>query len=157
MLDVDGGDDVDPRVEDRIHVLPPLLVVRAGGVRVCEFVDQGDVGMPRDHGIQVHFGELDAAMLDGHPRNDLQTGEHRRRGVAVVGFHDRDDHVFAQIPKPAALFEHRVRLTDTGRRTEQHPQAAAGGHAALPYPFPLGSSCARAMFSWSTLTVGSPR
>ncbi len=40
VLDVDGRDHVDAGVEDRVDVLPPLLVRRAGHVRVRQLVDE---------------------------------------------------------------------------------------------------------------------
>src|SRR5574340_342426 len=44
MLDVDRRVDVDPGGQELLHVLPALLVARAGGVGVGELVDQGDLG-----------------------------------------------------------------------------------------------------------------
>ncbi len=52
VLDVHGRDDADARGEERLNVLPPLLVLAAGGVRVRELVDQGDVGGPGDDGVE---------------------------------------------------------------------------------------------------------
>ena len=41
VLDVDGGDHVDAGVEERLDVLPSLLVRRAGNVGVRQLIDEG--------------------------------------------------------------------------------------------------------------------
>ena len=59
VLDVDVRDDVDPGLEQFLHVLPALLVARSRDVGVGELVDQRDLGMPGQHRVEVHF-------LEGH-------------------------------------------------------------------------------------------
>ena len=44
VLDVDGGDDVDARVEELVDVLPPLGVARARDVGVRQLVDEATCG-----------------------------------------------------------------------------------------------------------------
>ena len=53
MLTVD--DHVDAGVEDLLDILPALLVDGAGRVRVRELVDEGDLGMPREDGLDIHL------------------------------------------------------------------------------------------------------
>ena len=62
VLDVDRGDDVDAGVEQRVDVLPALLVPAAGDVGVRQLVDQGDRGSPGEHGVEVHLLERRAAV-----------------------------------------------------------------------------------------------
>ncbi len=57
MLDVDGRDDVDAGVEELVHVLPPLGVPRAGSVGVGELVDEGDLRVACEDGVDVHLLE----------------------------------------------------------------------------------------------------
>ena len=57
VLDVDRGDDVDAGIQEDVDVLPPLRSRRARGVRMRELVDQGDLGSPGDHGVDVELGQ----------------------------------------------------------------------------------------------------
>src|SRR5580700_10934555 len=53
VLDVDGGDDVDPRGEDFQDVLPPLAVLaRSWHVRMSKLVDQGDPRPPAQYRVE---------------------------------------------------------------------------------------------------------
>ena len=73
VLDVHRGDHVDAGVEQLIDVLPTLLVRRAGGVGVRQFVDQHDLGMPGQDGVGVHLGQLHPAVAR-HPAGDDRAG-----------------------------------------------------------------------------------
>ncbi len=64
VLDVHGGDDVDAGVEELVDVLPPLGVAGAGDVRVRELVDERDLRVPGEDGVEVHLLEACAAVLD---------------------------------------------------------------------------------------------
>ena len=57
VLDVDRGDHVDAGVQELVDVLPPLLVARAGDVRVRELVDERHLGRARDDRVHVHLLE----------------------------------------------------------------------------------------------------
>ena len=57
VLDVDGGDDVDAGVEQLLDVLPALLVPGARDVGVGQLVDQRDLGLPGEDGVDVHLLE----------------------------------------------------------------------------------------------------
>ncbi len=124
VLDVDGRDDVDAGVEERLDVLPALRVVGAGGVGVGELVDERELGVAGEHGIQVHLVEPHAAVLDRATRHDLETLQERRGGRAAVGFHDRDDHIPTFGLQAPALLEHREGLADAGGGAEHDAQSA---------------------------------
>ena len=118
VLDVQRRDDVDPGIEELLDVLPALLVARPGNVRVRELVDQRDLGMARDHRVDVHLLELGAAVLDLAPRNELQIAELLRGAGPAVGLDEAHDHVGPALVAPAALVEHRERLAHAGCRTQ---------------------------------------
>ncbi len=139
VLDVDGGDHVDAGVADEVHVLPALLGSAAGCVRVGELVDQRDGRSAGDDRVHVEVGDLHPAVRHLAPGQDLQPLEHRRRGGAAVGLHDRDHHVGALVAQPPALLEHRVGLAHAGRRSQQHPQSTAL-HVSSPCPRDAGVS-----------------
>ena len=64
VLDVQRRDHGDPGVEERLDVLPALLVARARDVRVGELVDERDLGPAGDDRVDVHLLERRAAVLD---------------------------------------------------------------------------------------------
>ncbi len=115
VLDVDGRHDIDPCIEHPLDILPPLLVDGAGCVGVRELVDQRELGAAREHGIQVELGELDAAVADDMPGDDLQAVEESRGGGAVVGLDERDDDILPEVVQTVAFLEHREGLADAGR------------------------------------------
>ena len=85
VLDVERRDDVDPRLEQLLDVLPPLLVAGPGNVRVRELVDQRDVGCAGEHRVDVHLLELGAAVLDPAAGNDLEVADLLRGARAARG------------------------------------------------------------------------
>ena len=62
VLDVDRRDDVDAGGEDLVDVLVALLVAHPRRVRVRELVDERELGLARDHRVDVHLVELEAAV-----------------------------------------------------------------------------------------------
>ena len=55
MLDVDRGVDVDAGGQQLLHILPALLVARAGGVGVGQFVHQGDLRLAGQDRVEIHL------------------------------------------------------------------------------------------------------
>ena len=132
VLDVDRRDDVDPGVEEDVDVLPPLRPRRAGGVRVRELVDEGDLGSPREDGVDVELGEARAPVLHGAAGDDREAvGLSRGEGPAVR-LEDADDDVGAAVLASAALGEHGHGLPDAGGGAEVDAQSSAG-HGPIVY------------------------
>src|SRR5208282_2038654 len=77
VLDVDGGDHVNPGIENLLDVLPSLLVARTWDVRVRELIDQGDLRAPGEYGVQVHLLEARAAVLQPGPGDGFDAVEQR--------------------------------------------------------------------------------
>ncbi len=75
VLDVHRGDHVDASVEQLVDVLPALLVAGARHVGVRELVDEGDLRVAGQHGVQVHLLEVGAAVGHLRPRDDLQVAD----------------------------------------------------------------------------------
>ena len=127
VLDVDGGDDVDARGPDVHDVLPPLGVpARARHVRVGELVDQGDLGMPGDHRVDIHLLQAAPPVVDLPAGDDLQAVDHVLRQLPPVTLDEPDDDVGAPAHPPVALVEHRVGLADAGRRAQVDPEVTGG-------------------------------
>ena len=64
VLDVERADDVDAGVEQLEHVLVALAVAAAGHVGVRHLVDDRDLRLARQDGVEVHLLDDDAAVLD---------------------------------------------------------------------------------------------
>ena len=78
VLDVERADDVDARGEQLEHVLVALPVLRAGDVGVRDLVDDRDRRAAREHRVEVHLLDGDAAVLDLAAGDDLETADERR-------------------------------------------------------------------------------
>ena len=134
VLDVDGGDHVDAGVEQFFDVLPALLVTRPGHVGVRELVDQRDLRVAGQHGVEVHLLERRPAV--GHPlaRDDLHAVEQRLGVRAAVRLGEGDHHVGAALGPAVALAQHGEGLADPGGGAEVDAEEAALRPASAP-PF----------------------
>ena len=122
MLDVDRGVDVDPGGQEFLHVLPALLVPRAGGVGVGQLVHQGDLGLARQHRVDVHLLELHPHVFDLRLGEDLQPRQERIGLEPAVGLHVGRHHVpLLQFPLPRRL-QHGIGLPDPGGVAEEYLQ-----------------------------------
>ncbi len=95
VLDVEGADDRDARVEQLLDVLPALLVSRARRVRVRELVDERDLWAPGENGIDVHLLERRPAVLDSFARHDLEVADLLGGFRPAVRLDVADDDVLA--------------------------------------------------------------
>ncbi len=71
MLNVHGREHLDAGLEKRHHVFPPLASSRAGHIRVREFIDGADLGVPHENGVRIHLFAHVPAVLDAPPGDDL--------------------------------------------------------------------------------------
>ena len=124
VLDVDGGVDVDAVAHQLFDVEIAFRVAAAFGVGVRELIDQHDLRMPGDDGIEVHFLERLSFIVDVPARNDLQPGQQRFGVLAAVGLDDADDDVVAVFFARMGLLQHLVGLADAGRRADENSQFA---------------------------------
>ena len=130
VLDVHGGDDVDPRLEQLLDVLPSLLVPRARDVRVCQLIDQRDLGRSGQDRVDVHLLESRAPVLDRPPGGDLQVAQALAGLGTAVGLDEPDHDIGTALPTTQALAQHREGLADAGRVAEVDAEAAARGHGS---------------------------
>jgi hypothetical protein len=72
VLDVQRGPDVDAGGQQLVDVLPAFRVARAGGVGVGVFVDQQQLGPPRQRLVEVEFEHLAAAVFQRPAGHHLQ-------------------------------------------------------------------------------------
>ena len=114
-----------PGREQLLDVLPALLVARAGDVRVRELVDESDLRLAREDGVEVQLLERAVAVRHASPRDDLEVADLRRRLRPAVRLHEADDDVLAVVAAAPALVEHRERLSDAGRCSEVEPERSS--------------------------------
>ena len=126
VLDVDGGDHVDPGVEHLLDVLPALLVARAGNVGVRQLVHQRDFRVAGEHRVQVHLFERRAAVLQLGPGDDFQAVEQRDGLRAPVRLGEPHHDVGAALGAAVPLAEHGVGLAHPGRGSQVNPQMTRG-------------------------------
>jgi len=91
-----------------------------------QLVDQRHFRMSEKHGIEVHFFEDDAAILDVPARYDFEAGHVLLGDGTAVGFDDADDHVRASLSSPLTFVEHSDGLADTGGRAQVDAESAGG-------------------------------
>ena len=104
MLDVTGTDDVNAGVKQGQDILVPLLVLTSGHVGVGKFIDDCDLGPPREHRVQIHFLDHHPSVLEPAPRNNLQSFDQCRGFGAAVGLDERQNNVNAALHKGVGFF-----------------------------------------------------
>ena len=85
---------------------------------MCELVDERDLRLAREHGVDVHLLEGAVAVLELRPRHDLEIADLGRRLLPAVRLDEPDDDVLAVVAPSPAFVQHRERLADAGRRAE---------------------------------------
>ena len=124
VLDVDGGDHVDAGVEQLLDVLPALLVTRSGHVGVRELVDQGDLRVTGQHGVEVHLLERGPPVGHQLPRDHLQAVDQHLGVRAPVRLGEGDHHFRAALGPPVALAQHGEGLADPRGSAQVDPEEA---------------------------------
>ena len=62
VLDVERRPDVDAGGEQLLDILPALRMPRAFGVGVGQLVDQDQLRLPRQRGVEIEFAQRHAAI-----------------------------------------------------------------------------------------------
>ncbi len=134
MLDVQRGPDVDPGIENLLHVLPPLRMARTGRVGVGVFVDQQQVRPARYGRVDVELQQGPFAVGDGPAGHDFQPAQQAHRLLAAVGLDHADDDVLALGLSSPSGAQHLIGLADAWRHAQkdlQPPTLARGGRGLI--------------------------
>ena len=113
-----------PGVEQLLDVLPPLLVARAGDVRVRELVDERDLGLRASTASTSISSNVVPRYSMTPARDDLEIPDLRGGVGPAVRLDVADDDIGAALVPSPALVEHRERLADAGRGTEVDAEPA---------------------------------
>ena len=122
MLDVDRGQDIDPGVEEFVHVLPALLVAAARDVGMGVFVHHRGLGGPGQDRVQIHFLILGAPVAQAAGRDDLEARQESPRFGAAVVRRERHGNVLAALAEAVGFLQHLVGLAHSGRGPQEDPQ-----------------------------------
>ncbi|SAK84336.1 hypothetical protein AWB82_05666 [Caballeronia glebae] len=125
VLDIDGRINVDARVEQFLHVLPALHVARALDVRVREFVDENELRLSCERGVEIEFGEQTATIFDARGRQRFEAFDERQRFLAPVRFDHADDRLRALVAAAARGLQHREGLAYASGSAEEDLQPSA--------------------------------
>src|SRR5262249_48979131 len=119
VLDIDGGVNVDSVSEELFDIEVALGMAAAGRIGVSELVDQDDLRVADDDGVEIHLIERLAPVFEPPAGDDLEPFEQGLRFRAPVGFDDADDDIVAAALAGAGLLQHRGGLADAGRGTDK--------------------------------------
>ncbi len=131
MLHIQRGVNVNACFEQFDHVLAALRVTRAGSVGVGKFVHEGELGMARENGIEIHFGELHAAIFGVQTREGRDAFGQRIGFLATMSFDIADDDVASGGEFAAGSLKHRVGFADAGSHAEEDLQPSTLGPGIL--------------------------
>ena len=112
MLDVERRPHIDAGPDQLLDVLPAFGMARTVGIGVGVFVDEEELGPPRQGGVDVELQQGPIAVLHGLAREDLEAGEQRLGLGPAVGFHQADDDIDTLVLAPPGLLQHLVGLAD---------------------------------------------
>ena len=119
MLDVDGRVDADAVAEQFFHVEIAFRMSTLRGVRMRQLVDEYDLWMPSNDGIEVHFLEPLTFVLDLPVRYDLEALQKRFCFLASVGLDNTNNDIVAIALARSRLLQHLVGLADARRGSDK--------------------------------------
>ena len=125
MLDVDGGPDIDARLEQFLHVLPALGMAAVGRVAMGQFIDDEQLWRALQRRIDVEFLKHAAAVVEPPLREDFQALDQRHRFLAPMGLDNADDDIDPVGFQPLRALQHGKSLADTGCCAQEHLELAA--------------------------------
>ncbi len=124
VLNVDGAIDVDAAVQQLFHVEIAFGMAAACCIGVRQLVDKDDLRPPRDDGVEVHFLEPLAFVLNAPTGYDFEAVQQRFGFSASVGFHHTDDNVVTVLLSGPGLLQHFIGFADARRGTHEDFQLA---------------------------------
>ena len=112
VLDIDGGVNVDAVAHQLFDVEITFRVAAAFDVGVSEFVDQNDLRMTSDDGIEVHLLEPLTLIENAPARHDFEARQQRFGFPAAVRLDNADNDVVAVLVARLRLLQHLIGLAD---------------------------------------------
>ncbi len=125
MLNVERRVDVDAGGEQVFDIEVALGMAAAGRVRMGKLVDQDDLRMALEDGVEIHLLKHVPVIIDLEPRDDFEAFEQGLRFRAPMRFDNADDDVRALGQLRAGGKQHLVGFADAGSRAHEHLETAA--------------------------------
>ncbi len=125
MLDVHGGENVDPRIQQFQHVFVALGMLAALDIGVRQFVHQRNARLAREDSVHVHLLEGCTLVLNFFSRHYFQIRDQVRHRLPSVGLHNTDHRIFAAGVPPDRLSQHGVGLAHAGSISKKELEPAA--------------------------------
>ena len=124
VLHVEGRPNVNASIEQLLHILPTLGVARALHIAVRQLIDQRDLRLARQRGVQIKLPEHSAPVGDLAQRQLRQPGQQFGGFAATVGFDHPDHDVAPVLALALGGAEHGVGLADARTGAEINAQSA---------------------------------
>ena len=131
MLHIERGVNVDAVAENLLDVLIPLGMAAARRIGVRQFIDQNQLGLAHENGVEVHFRQHAAFVEDAFFGNDVEALGQDIGFDAAMRFHHADDDVARVDAALARLRKHLIGLADAGRGAQEYLEAPTPFHARL--------------------------
>ena len=125
VLNVERRVNVDAGIEQLEHVLVTFRMTRARRVRVREFIDNRETGMPGEDRIEIHLLELRSAIVNLRARHDWHAFGQRFGFLAAVRFDNADHDLDALLQLLPRSLQHGVGLAHARRHAEKNLELAA--------------------------------
>ena len=124
VLNIDRGVNVDAVTHQLFDVEVAFRMTAALGVGMGKLVNQHDLRMPRDDGVQVHLGKMCPFVFNVSAWNDFEAAQQRFGLLAAMRLDDSNDDVIAILLARLGLLQHLVGLADAGCGADENAQLA---------------------------------
>ena len=131
MLYVEGGKDVNARLQQLVDILPALRMAGAGSVGVGQLVHQDQRRTPGQRPVEVELCQTPPPMVNGVERQDRQVFQHRRCLLTAMGLNHTRHDIQPLRPQPLRLGEHGEGFSHPRAGPEKDLQLAAMRAAGL--------------------------
>jgi hypothetical protein len=132
VLDVHRGEHGDPCLEQILDVLPALGMARARNIAVGQLVNECDLRPAGQDGVDIHFGERRASILERLSGHQLQIPDQLLGVLPTVSLDKADDHIRAATATPMRLLEHGERLAHARCGPKVDPKLSTCHRQILP-------------------------
>jgi hypothetical protein len=125
VLDVHGGENVDPGIQQFENVFVAFTMLAAFDVGMRQFVHQRDPGLAGENGVDIHLFEDRSLVVDLLPRHYFQVRDQLPNRFPPVGFYDSDHHIFAAGVPANRFGQHGMGLAHPGSISQEELEPAS--------------------------------
>ena len=120
MLDVNGGEDVNPGLQQFVHILPALWMAGAGGITVRQLIHQNQRRTAGEGGVEIELIHVAPAVGEPPRRQGAQALQHRGGLFPAVGLRHANQNIQPLRPEPLRFRQHRPGFPHPGAGAEEH-------------------------------------